>query len=67
MTADREVCIPGLDHSLIKEGGLLLWVQTEDYRPPTRNLDAIRRKTKAAARRHDGPHTGQEVLWEDLA
>lgn len=67
MTAARKVCIPGLDHSLCSEGGLLLWVQTEGYRPPTRRADGKRSKVKTAARWDNGPHTGQEALWEDMA
>lgn len=67
MTADRTVCIPGLDHSLVREDGLLLWVQTPDYRPPTRMTNADRRKIKANARRVDRPDTGQTVFWESMA
>lgn len=67
MTADQEIIIPGLDHSLCKAGGLSVWQQTPGYTTPPRRTDAARRKTKTDARRNDGPHTGQEVLWEDLA
>lgn len=67
MTGIRKICIPGLDHSLAQEGGLLLWVQTENYRHPTRLTDGIRRKVKTVPRWDDGKDCGQEILWEDMA
>jgi len=67
MTAEREIIIPGLDHSLCKAGGLSVWLQTPGYTTPPRRTNGARRKAKAAVGRNDGPHAGQEVLWENLA
>lgn len=67
MTTEEKIIIPGLDHSLCKAGGLLLWKQTPGAMPTQERRHVKRRKTKTDLGGYPGKETGQASLWEDMA